>query len=188
MVMREHELTIQTDRLTLRPWRPSDLDPFAALCADPEVMRYFPRTLTRAECQAYIENANQRFDRQGYSRWAVEAADAPCIGFVGLAETNFDAFFTPAIEIGWRLAKEHWGRGYAPEAAKAVLRFAFQTLHQSEVTSFAPLVNTPSLSVMQKIGMRRDARGDFDHPVLSDFPVLQRCALYRLTRDQWNNR
>src|SRR5438128_1467437 len=116
---------LRTERLLLRRWRDGDREPFAAMNADPAVMEHFPGTLTREQSDATIGRFDREFDERGYGLWAVEAPDAPFAGFVGLHLAAFDATFTPAVEIGWRLAREHWGRGYATEAARAALAFGF---------------------------------------------------------------
>ncbi len=180
-------LTLKTNRLTLRPWRDSDIAPFAAMCADPDVMRYFPATMSAEECQQYGAAANNLFATHGYSRWAVETAEAPFIGFVGLRPTDFESHFTPCVEIGWRLAKTHWGKGYATEGARAVLTFGFKSLALEEIVSFTPLINTPSIAVMKRLGMTYDPQDDFDIPSLSDHPRLQRCALYRMKKRDYRD-
>lgn len=174
---------LRTERLLLRQWRDEDREPWAALNADPEVMRHFPATLTREESDGWLEVNRDRIDEQGWGLWAVEVeAGAPFIGFVGLAVPRFEASFTPCVEIGWRIAREHWGRGYAPEAARAVLTFAFDELGLDEVVSFTAVGNTSSRRVMEKLGMTEAL--EFDHPALPDHP-LGRHALYRLTREEW---
>ena len=177
---------IRTARLVLRPWRDSDLAPFAALNADPEVMRFLPGVLDRAASDALVERIRAHFDRHGFGLWAVEVADVkPFIGYVGLAVPRFDAAFTPCVEIGWRLARSSWGFGYATEAARAVLDFAFTTARLDEVVSFTVPANTRSLAVMQRIGLTHDPADDFDHPLLPSDDPLKRHVLYRLTREQW---
>jgi RimJ/RimL family protein N-acetyltransferase len=124
----------QTDRLLLRGWRPSDLEPFAALNSDPLVMKYFPQLLSREESESFVGRVNAHFDQNGFGLWAVEVhCVAPFIGFVGLAIPRFEAHFTPCVEIGWRLAAEYWNRGYATEAARAVLTFGFDTLQLQSI-------------------------------------------------------
>jgi RimJ/RimL family protein N-acetyltransferase len=177
------ELT--TQRLILRQWREEDLAPFAALNADPEVMRYFPAPLTPAESDDFARFAQGMIAVHGWGLWAVEVRDgAPFIGFVGLGRPRFEAHFTPAIEVGWRLDRPHWGHGYATEAAAAALTFAFEALQCEEVVSFTSLLNERSISVMQRLGMSHDPADDFDHPALSDGP-LRRHALYRMPRERW---
>jgi RimJ/RimL family protein N-acetyltransferase len=173
---------LRTARLLLREWREADQAPFAQLNADPEVMRYFPEILTRAQSDALAEQVQARLAEQGWGLWAVEVLGvAPFIGFVGLNQVPFEAHFTPAIEVGWRLDRRHWGRGYATEAARAALEFAFEDLACDEVVSFAVLANERSRAVMERLGMTHDPADDFDHPRVDD-SRLRRHALYRFRR------
>jgi RimJ/RimL family protein N-acetyltransferase len=175
--------TLTTDRLLLRPWRPSDRAPFAALNADPEVMRYFPKLLTREESDAFVDRIEANFAARGWGLWAVEVIDGPeFIGFVGLNVPGFEAAFTPCVEVGWRLAKEHWGNGYATEAARAATHYGFQVLELDEIVSFTSTVNRPSRAVMERIGMTHDAAEDFDHPNVPPGHELCRHVLYRLAK------
>ncbi len=174
---------MRSERLLLRRWRPSDLAPFAALNADPRVMRHFPATLSRAESDAFADGIEDHFAAKGFGLWAVEVpGGAPFIGFVGLSVPRFEASFTPCVEIGWRLAAEHWGRGYAPEAARAALAFGFDTLALREILSFTAMANQPSRRVMEKLGMTHDPADDFDHSALPEGHALRRHVLYRLSR------
>ena len=179
---------LRTDRLLLRRWREADRAPFARMNADPTVMEFFTATLTRAESDDFVDRIEAAFAERGWGLWAVEVTADPGFqglggfaGFVGLWQPNFDAHFTPAVEIGWRLDAAHWGRGYAPEAAQAVLRFGFEQLGLDEIVSFTAVVNERSQRVMQKIGMTRDPADDFDHPRLADGDRLRRHVLYRAT-------
>ncbi|HEY8302912.1 MAG TPA: GNAT family N-acetyltransferase [Jatrophihabitans sp.] len=183
------ELTeLTTERLILRPWRDSDLEPFAALNADPEVMRFFPRRLDRAASDVMAQRISRSIAEHGWGLWAVEVKDgAPFIGFVGLQSPAFDAHFTPAVEVGWRLDSNHWGRGYAPEGAAAALDHAFGPLELDEVVSMTIPANLPSQRVMQKLGLTRDPADDFDHPNLPDWEH-RRHVLYRIRRDDWPRR
>lgn len=168
---------IETERLLLRPWRATDRDPFAALNADPTVMEFFPSTLTRADSDALADRAAATLDDQGWGLWAVEVKGGPdFIGFTGLAVPTFETDFTPCVEVGWRLAASQWGRGYAPEAARAAVHRGFHTLGLDEIVSFTSVVNHRSQRVMEKIGMTR--AGEFDHPALLHHP-LTRHVLYR---------
>jgi ribosomal-protein-alanine N-acetyltransferase len=174
---------LRTARLTLRPWRTADLPANAALNADPAVRRWFPGTLTRAESNANAARLQAHIDRHGFGFWAVEATgEAPFIGFVGLQHVNFAAPFTPAIETGWRLAREHWGKGYATEAALAALAHGFGVLGLPEIVAFAVAGNAASRRVMQRIGMTHDPADDFDHPALAEGDPLRRHVLYRAQR------
>src|SRR3954453_22258624 len=133
---------LSTARLLLRPWRDEDLAPFAAMNSDPRVMEFFPKPLDRAESEAMAERIRGHFARHGFGLWAVEVPGVSAfIGFVGLSVPTFEAHFTPCVEIGWRLAAEHWGRGYATEAAGAVLEFGFRRLGLAEIVSFTVPAN-----------------------------------------------
>jgi RimJ/RimL family protein N-acetyltransferase len=179
MVVAMHR-ELRTDRLALRRWRESDLEPFAALNADPEVRRYFPKRMNRAESDALAEGQRELIDERGWGLWAVEViGGAPFIGFVGLAEPRFQAHFTPAVEVGWRLAREHWGHGYATEAAREALAFAFGELALDEVVSFTSAINERSRRVMERLGMTHDPADDFDHPLIPEGP-LRPHVLYRI--------
>ncbi len=172
---------LRTERLVLRPWRDADLAPFAALNADPEVMRHFPTTLSRAESDALAGRIREGFAAQGFGLWAVEAPGVtPFAGFVGLSVPRFDAPFMPCVEIGWRLATACWGKGYASEGARAALAFGFGPLKLPEIVSFTVVANLPSRRVMERLGMRHDPSGDFDHPSLPEGHRLRRHVLYRL--------
>jgi RimJ/RimL family protein N-acetyltransferase len=166
-------------RLRLRCWRAADLDPFAALSADPEAMDFFPATLSRAESAAMIERLQARIDAQGWGLWCADI-DGHCAGFIGLAVPSFEAPFTPCVEIGWRLARRYWGQGYATEGARLALAFGFSALGLAEIVSFTAVANQRSRRVMEKLGMTRDPADDFDHPKLPAGHPLQRHVLYRL--------
>ena len=177
---------LESARLRLRPWRDTDLAEFAQMCTDPQVMRYFPAPLSRLESAAFIGRVRGHFAEYGYGLWALERKDTGAfIGFTGLMNVGFDAPFAPAVEIGWRLAPEHWGLGYASEAAWAVLRCAFDRLALDQVVSFTTEANLPSQKVMQAIGMQRDLAGDFEHPKLPEGHALRPHVLYRISRAQW---
>lgn len=179
----------QSPRLLLRAWRDDDLDPLAALCADPEVMRYFPGTQSREEAAALIQRARAHAAEHGFGLWALERKDnGEFIGFTGLGKVGFEAPFTPATEIGWRLARAHWGQGYASEAARAALACAFDTLQLAQVVAFTTPANTASSAVMERIGMTRDEAGDFEHPKVEVGHPLRRHILYRIHRQAWLER
>ena len=181
------EPQIQTQRLKLRRWRKNDLEPFAALNSDPLVMEHFPSLMSEAETADMITRIERHFDEHGFGLWAVEhKASADLIGFTGLAAPSFEAPFMPAVEVGWRLAYEHWGNGYATEAAKAVLGFAFVEAGLDEVVSFATPANVRSTSVMERLGMTHDPNDDFDHPSLSNDSSLKRHVLYRMFAEEWD--
>jgi len=174
---------LSTERLSLRAWRDEDREPFAALNADPVVMEHYPSTLTRDESDAMVDRIEARFARDGWGLWAVEVVDTgEFTGYVGLSAPAFDAHFTPAVEVGWRLAYAYWGRGYAPEAGWASLDYAFDVIGLDEVVSFTTVANLRSQRVMQKLGMTRDPADDFDHPALPEDHPMRRHVLYRITR------
>lgn len=172
-----------TDRLLLRGWRDEDRPPFAAMNADREVMQHFPAPLSRDESDALADRAAEHVEAEGWGLWAVEVrGTGEFIGFVGLAVPRFEAPFTPATEVGWRLARSAWGHGYASEAARAALDVGFQELGLDELVSFTAVGNTRSRAVMQRLGMTRDPAEDFDHPSLPPGHPLQRHVLYRVRR------
>ncbi|HEY4027802.1 MAG TPA: GNAT family N-acetyltransferase [Candidatus Dormibacteraeota bacterium] len=174
---------LRTQRLLLRRWRDADREPFAALNADPIVMEHYPARLSREESDRMVDRIEATFDELGYSLWAVEVADGGAFaGCVGLHAATFEAHFTPAVEVGWRLAHERWGRGYASEAARAVVAFGFEEVGLDEIVSFTVPANVRSWRVMERIGMTRDPADDFDHPVLPPGDPLRRHLLYRLRR------
>ena len=174
---------IRTARLSLRGWRPEDREPFAALNADPVVMEYYPSTLSRAESDTLADRIDAHFARHGFGLWAVEIPGAaPFAGYVGLARPRFQAHFTPCVEIGWRLARDFWGRGYASEGARAVLSLAFDGLGLEEVVSFTVPANIRSRRVMERIGMTHAPSDHFDHPLLPEGHPLRRHVLYRISR------
>lgn len=175
-----------SDRLILRQWQQRDLVPFAAMNADPEVMRHFPAPLDAQQSNALAGRLCQLIARDGWGFWALETrSHAEFIGFVGLRETVPDMPFGACIEIGWRLASAHWRKGYASEAAERALRFGFEELALKEIVSFTALPNLPSQAVMRKIGMRRNPHDDFDHPAVPEGHALRRHCLYRLPRETW---
>ena len=170
---------LRTERLVLRRWRDDDRAPFAELNADPEAMRYFPSTLDRAASDAFADRIEEHFAEHGWGLWAVEvAATGTFAGFVGLWPATFESDFTPAVEIGWRLRTDHQGLGYATEAALVVSDDGFERLGLDEIVSFTTVTNTPSQSVMRKIGMTFERQ--FDHPNVSPDSELCAHVLYRL--------
>jgi RimJ/RimL family protein N-acetyltransferase len=180
---------IKSERLILRQWRDADLAPFVAINADSVAMRYMPGPMTLEETKAMMARIEEHHRAHGFGIWAVEAAGvAPFIGFVGLQRVTFEAPFTPAVEIGWRLAPAHWGKGYATEAARAALRYGFENLDLDQIVSFTVPANKPSWSVMERLGMTRDAADDFDHPRLPTGHPFRRHILYRMTRAIWLGR
>lgn len=177
---------IRTERLLLRRWRDEDLEPFAEMNADPIVMQHMPAMLDRAASDALVQRFRDQFERLGYGLWAVERPGiAPFVGFVGLSVPRFSAHFTPCVEVGWRLARAHWGHGIATEAARAALRVGFELAGLDEIVSFTIPANTRSRAVMERLGMTRDPADDFDHPGLPPGHPHRLHILYRLTRERW---
>lgn len=171
---------ITTDRLVLRTWLPEDREPFAALNADPRVMEFYRQRLSREESDAYVDRIEAHFEREGFGLFAAALRDSgEFLGYVGLRVPKFEAPFMPCVEIGWRLAAAHWGKGFATEGARAALQWGFESLRLPEILSFAVPANVRSIRVMQKIGMKRDESGDFDHPELPPGHRLRRHVLYR---------
>lgn len=176
--------TLHTPRLVLRAWRDADLPAFAALNADPAVMRFMPGPLDRAGSDAMVDRLRAAWVEQGFGVWAVEASGvAGFAGCVGLAVPRFQGAFTPCVEILWRLSSAHWGRGYATEAARAAVAFGFDTLGLPEIVAFTVPANRPSRAVMERLGMQTcTPADDFDHPGLPAGHPLRRHVLYRLPR------
>ena len=177
---------LRTRRLLLRPWRPADRPAFARMNADPGVMEFFVSPLTAGQSDALADRLEADLAERGFGVWAVEELDSGAfIGFTGLLHQRFEAPFTPAFEIGYRLAKPAWGRGYATEAARAAVRFGFESADLAEVVSMTAVANLRSRSVMEKLGLSHDPDDDFDHPRVPDGHPLQRHVLYRLSRARW---
>lgn len=183
---------IQTERLILRQWCEEDVEPFAKLNADPHVMEYFPATLSSEESDAMMKRMQAKIEERGWGWWAVSlVANNKFIGFIGLGsleQITFPAHFSPpAVEIGWRLDPLFWGKGYATEGALACLKYGFEKLHLNEIIAFTALQNLRSQAVMERIGMHRNPKDDFDHPKLPKGHKLCRHVLYRMTATEWKN-
>ena len=177
---------VETERLLLREFLDRDREPFATLNADPRVMEHFPGRLTRDESDAFVDRMGERWAQDGLGLWAVERReDGGFLGFTGLAPPRFEASFTPCVEVGWRLAVDAWGHGYATEAARASLRFGFERRGLDEILSWTVPANVRSRAVMERIGMTHDEADDFDHPSLPVGSPLRRHVLYRISREQW---
>jgi RimJ/RimL family protein N-acetyltransferase len=180
---------LRTGRLLLRAWRDDDLEPFARMNADPEVMEHFPAMLSREESDAQVGRIRAAFDATGYGLWAVEIPGVvPFAGFIGLMLPPFEAHFTPCVEIGWRLARTYWGAGYATEGAVAAVSYAFDEAGLDALVAMTVPANTRSRRVMERLGMTHDPREDFDHPRLAPGHALARHVLYRLEREAWKQR
>lgn len=176
---------VDTPRLRLRQWRAADRAPFAALNADPAVMEFFLSPLSRESSDASIDAWQSQLDSRGWSNWALELkASGELLGFTGLSIPRRVLPFSPCVEVGWRLARKHWGQGYATEAARAALEVGFARLDLREIVSFTTVGNVRWRAVMERIGMR-DARQDFEYPGFPEGHPLRRHCLYRIARDEW---
>jgi RimJ/RimL family protein N-acetyltransferase len=183
------ENQLSTARLLLRRWREMDREPFAALNADPLVMAYFPARLTRTDSDQLIAKIESGFDQHGYGLWALALRTTEeFIGFTGLDTPSFEAHFTPAVEVGWRLARSAWGQGYATEAGLTAVAFGFEEAGLGEIVSFTSAANSRSRAVMKRIGMTHDPLDDFDHPELREGDDLRRHVLYRMSAGDWRPR
>jgi RimJ/RimL family protein N-acetyltransferase len=173
--------TVHTPRLLMRRWRESDHPPYAAMNADPDVMRFFPATVDREACDAHIDRMESLFDQQGFGLWALEVIDTgDFIGFTGLNPMPEGVPGAGGMEVGWRLARRAWHHGYASEAARAAVNVAFNGLGLDEVWSMTAVLNEPSQAVMRRIGMTFDT--GFEHPRLAAGHRLRPHVLYRLGR------
>ena len=176
-------IEISTPRLKLREWKEEDKDPFLKLNSDPRVMKFMPKLLSKQESDHFVERIKIKFKEDGYSFFAVELIENETfIGLIGLSIPKFDSFFTPCVEIGWRLAYDYWGNGYATEGAKASLKYGFQELNLSEVFSFTVPENIRSRQVMERIGM--NYVDEFNHPLLPQGHPLEKHVLYKIVMNQ----
>ncbi len=178
--------TFETERLKLRHWTAEDFAPFAELNADSRVMEYFPAPLSHTESDAMAIQIQALIEKRGFGFWATEIrSTGEFIGFVGLQVPIAELPFSPCVEIGWRLAYAHWGKGYATEAAAGALRVGFEKFNLPEIVSFTPVLNKRSQAVMEKLNMRAD--GIFEHPAVPPDHKLRPHRLYRLTFTDWQN-
>jgi 3-dehydroquinate dehydratase / shikimate dehydrogenase len=179
-------MKLQTERLILRHWQKSDVELLAKLNSDPRVMEYFPKMKTLDETIHDYHLLVETMEKHGWGFWAMELKDThQFIGEVGLEFVDFEASFTPAVEIGWRIGYEFWGNGYATEGATEVLKFGFDVLNLKEVVSFTTVANQRSRHVMEKIGMKHDPDGDFDFHTFPEGHIHRRHALYRIRKKDW---
>ena len=180
-------IVVKTERLILRQWRADDRPLFAAINADPQVMEYFPSTLTRAQSDALVDRIINGINVSGWGFWAAERIDtAEFIGFVGINYSADGLPFAPCVDIGWRLGRQHWGQGFATEAAHGAMAYAFTHANLDRLVSMTPLANTASERVMQKLGMIKQQK-TFLHPKVAQGHLLQEHVLYDLNRDQWRS-
>ena len=179
-------VTLSSSRVCLRRWRDEDREAFAAMNSDARVMEFFRSRLSRAESDAMVDSIQNHFSEHDFGLWAIEVPGVvPFVGFTGLSFARFSAHFTPCVEVGWRLAFEHWGHGYATEAARLALGYGFRTLALSKVVSFTSATNQRSRAVMERLEMRRDPAEDFDYPALPEGHLLRPHVLYRLGSDEY---
>jgi 3-dehydroquinate dehydratase/shikimate dehydrogenase len=179
-----HPATIRTKRLVLRSWQEDDLEPFAKLNADPRVREFFPSVLSQEESDKEARLIMKFMQERGWCFWAVEVPNVS--SFIGLDTVDFSVHFTSAVEIGWRLAFDYWGRGYATEGALASLQYGFQTLKLQEIVAYTAVANSRSQRVMQHIGMNRSITDDFDFPNVAFDCKVRQQVLYRIKQDEWN--
>jgi len=169
-----------SERLGFRNWVEADLDAFALMNEDPDVMEFFPKTLTREMSLKLMQRLAQQFEEKQYTYFAVDKLDTgECIGFTGLCQQTYEADFTPCVDIGWRLSKQFWGNGYATEGAKRCLQYAFETLNLEKIYAIASAINVKSIHVMEKIGMKK--AGTFIHPEIKDNERLRDCVWYEIS-------
>lgn len=176
---------LETERLRLRPWQASDSAPFAAMNGDERVMEFFPSVVTPEVSDGIMTRLQDHFNEYGWGFWAVELrATGEFIGFIGLLVPRPEIPAYPCVEVGWRLAAQHWHQGYATEGARASLDFAFDQLGLDHVVAFVVPENTPSRAVMHRLGMR-DQHQPFIHPMMPEGSRFRTCCLYRINRDEW---
>ena len=176
---------IQTDRLGLRTWQANDIEPFAQITSNPEVMRYYPSLLTKEQTALFVDRIMQQYDDYGFCVYAVDLLETgQFIGYIGFMRPTFESAFTPCVEIGWRLDNRVWNRGLATEGALACLDYGFNTLKLDKIYSFTATVNHPSERIMEKIGMKKI--GEFDHPLLEKGSRLERHVLYCISNHSPN--
>ena len=179
-------MQLLTQRLILRSWRDSDRQPFADMSEDADVMEYLRPLATRDACDAWIDFQIDHQSAHGFCLWALASrASGIFMGAAGLLHVRFAARFTPAVEVGWRLARPFWGRGLAVEAARAALQFGFEEISLTQLVAHASVRNDRSRRLMAKLGMSHDCTEDFDRPGIPEGNPLRRHVLYRLTRDAW---
>ncbi|MDW3649984.1 MAG: GNAT family N-acetyltransferase [Bacteroidia bacterium] len=175
---------IESERVGMRAWKASDLDELAAINADPEVMKYFNRSLNKEESGIMMQRLQKQLEERGYTYFAAEEkSTGGLLGFVGLHFQDYEAPVRPFVDIGWRLKRAVWGKGFAPEAAKACLAFAFEELGLDAIYSVTPLQNSPSERVMQKIGMKKIA--EFGHPKIPDDSEIKVCVFYEIKKEDF---
>lgn len=177
---------IETERLILRTWKKEDADPYFQINQNPKIIEFIRGPITMEQVNDFISAVNRQSDKHGYTLWAVELKETgELMGFIGLNYIDWESHFTPAVEVGWRLGSQFWGKGYATEGAKASLDYGFKQCGLKEIVSFTVPANIRSIRVMEKIGLKRDVNGDFAHPKLAADHLLSQHILYRLTIDEY---
>lgn len=172
----------KSERLGFRNWNENDKPKMGIINSDPKVMEHFPSIPTSDQTNQFIDRMKQQFSKNGFCYFAVDKLEnGEFIGFIGIAEQNFESDFTPCVDIGWRLAQKEWGKGFATEGAKKCLDFAFDEIGLKNIKSICPIVNDKSENVMKKIGMKKT--NEFNHPLLSDFKRLEKCVLYEIEKN-----
>ena len=182
---------LRSQRLVLRHWRPEDKKIFAAMSADPQVMQYERPTLSSEQSDLLVEAIQLGLETRDFGFWAVQIFDDAgldensLVGFVGLSVLKWEASFTPCVQIGWRLSRQHWGFGYATEAAAKVLEYGLKDMGLNEIVSTTSLLNMRSIAVMERLGMVRDQ--NFDHPNIRINDPLRRHVLFRMSQQRWTH-
>ncbi|MEE9437962.1 MAG: GNAT family N-acetyltransferase [Saprospiraceae bacterium] len=180
--MDNNEYIFKSERLGFRNWTNNDLREFTEINADPEVMEHFPSTLSEKETEDLIQRLKKHFEEREYTYFATEILKTgELIGFIGLAYQTYETEFCPATDIGWRLKKTAWGKGYATEGAEKCIEYAFEELKISKIFSVCTVNNRNSENVMKKIGMTK--KGEFNHPKLKDYPEYERCLWYEINKN-----
>jgi RimJ/RimL family protein N-acetyltransferase len=181
--------TLQTARLVLREWRDDDVAPFSVMSTNPLVMQYLTKLPDESAIERWVDNVRAHFRLHGFGLWAIEIPGiAPFVGFAGLTVVPYEAHFTPAIEVAWRLSPEYWRKGLVTEAATAALNVGFRSLEFQEIVANAAINNSASIRVMERLGMNRNPDDDFDHPLKPQQDPLRRQVLFRIHRKEWLTR
>ena len=183
MKQKNKEYQFTSERLGFRNWKETDKEPFAKMNADKKVMEFFPAIRTKQESDDLVDRLSKHYIEFGFTFYAVEEIKTKqFIGFIGMINTSFEAYFTPCVEIGWRLQKESWNKGYATEGAKRCIKYGFKELELKEIYAITPLKNQPSENVMQKIGMQK--QGTFEHPKIEEGHWLKTEMLYKIEKHE----
>ncbi len=182
----EKEYIFKSERLGFRDWTNNDLNEFANINANVEVMEHFPKLLTKKETAVFIDRLQNHYNRNGYNYFATEVLESgELIGFIGLAFQDYLTDFTPAVDIGWRLKKSAWGKGFATEGAQKCLEYGFKKLNLQNIIATCTQKNTKSENVMKKIGMKKI--GEFIHPKLKEYPQYKKCICYGISKNEWHH-